>query len=119
MHHLNCEKTEDAERLDALHLSMQPARDNYSIRSRFSGMTIQRAIDFAKDFEICPTLLSEAECRGIYSEVATRQVVVSTTSSRYFRSTKSRIMRIFCGKCHGERHPYHLIVNILFRLFLT
>ena len=80
---LNCEKTEDAERLDALHLSMQPACDNYSIRSRFSGMTIQRAIDFAKDFEICPTLLSEAECRGIYSEVATRQVVVSTNSSQF------------------------------------
>ena len=77
------EKTEDAKRLDTLHLSMQPACDNYSIRSRFSGMTIQRAIDFAKDFEICPTLLSEAECRGIYSEVATRQVVISTDSSRF------------------------------------
>ena len=78
---LDCGKDEDA--IDGLRISVQPECDKYSIRSRFSGMSIQRAIDFAKDFEICPALLSEAECRGIYSEVATRQVVLSITSSQY------------------------------------
>ena len=40
------------------------------VRNRFEGVTIHRALEFAKAFDICPELLSEAECRSIYTKVA-------------------------------------------------
>jgi hypothetical protein len=39
------------------------------VLNRFTGLTVSRALQFAKDFEIFPTLLSEGECRAIYSQV--------------------------------------------------
>ena len=93
--------------------------EKFCMRSRFSGMNIKRAIEFAKDFEICPALLSEAECRGIYTEVATMRIIESTASSLYHRYNENDKDDMFWRRSHGEMSialDYERFVTFVFSL---